>query len=83
VIVCGDLNDTPASFSYQQLRNGLKDAFVGSGKGMGRTYVHKLPALRIDYIFHSPVFESYNFKTHEFRHSDHLPVSTELVRIRD
>ncbi|MBW6536234.1 MAG: endonuclease/exonuclease/phosphatase family protein [Mariniphaga sp.] len=80
VIVCGDLNETPTSFAYQQLRYGLKDAFVGSGKGIGRTFVNKLPALRIDYIFHSPLFESYNFKTHEFRHSDHLPVSTELVK---
>ena len=80
VIVCGDLNETPTSFAYQQLRDGLKDAFVGSGKGIGRTFVNKLPALRIDYIFHSPVFESYNFKTHDFRHSDHLPVSTELIK---
>ena len=80
IIVCGDLNETPTSFAYQQLHEGLKDAFVGSGKGIGRTFVNKLPALRIDYIFHSPVFESYNFKTHEFRHSDHLPVSTELVK---
>ncbi len=81
IIVCGDLNETPTSFAYQQLRDGLKDAFVGSGKGVGRTFVNKLPALRIDYIFHSPVFDSYNFKTHDFLHSDHLPVSTELVRI--
>ncbi len=80
IILCGDLNDIPASFSYQQLRKGLKDAFVSSGKGMGRTYVNKLPFLRIDYIFHSPVFESYNFKTHDYRHSDHLPVSTELIK---
>ena len=83
VIVCGDLNETPTSFAYQQLHDGLKDAFVGSGKGIGRTFVNKLPALRIDYIFHSPLFESYNFKTHDYRQSDHLPVSTELVRIRD
>jgi endonuclease/exonuclease/phosphatase family metal-dependent hydrolase len=80
VIVCGDLNDTPASYSYQQLRKGLKDAFVCSGKGIGRTFVNKLPSLRIDYIFHSPVFESFNFKTHDFRLSDHLPVTTELVK---
>jgi endonuclease/exonuclease/phosphatase family metal-dependent hydrolase len=81
IILCGDLNDIPASFSYQQLGKGLKDAFVSSGKGVGRTYGNKLSFLRIDYIFHSPVFESYNFKTHEFRHSDHLPVSTKLVKI--
>ncbi len=83
IIVCGDLNETPTSYAYQQLHDGLKDAFVGSGKGIGRTFINKLPALRIDYIFHSPVFESYNFKTHDYRYSDHLPVSTELVRLPD
>ncbi len=80
VFVCGDLNDTPASFSYQQLRKGLKDAFVCSGKGAGRTYINKLPALRIDYIFHSDKYESFNFQTHDFRYSDHLPVSAVLVK---
>ncbi|MFW6290114.1 MAG: endonuclease/exonuclease/phosphatase family protein [Mariniphaga sp.] len=80
VIVCGDLNDTPASFSYQQIRKGLNDAFVSSGKGAGRTYINKLPALRIDYIFHSDQYESYNFQTHDFRYSDHLPVSAVLVK---
>ena len=80
VIVCGDLNDTPASFSYQQLRKGLTDAFQSSGSGIGRTYVGKLPSFRIDYIFHSPGYVSFNFKTHEFRESDHLPVSAELIK---
>jgi endonuclease/exonuclease/phosphatase family metal-dependent hydrolase len=80
VIVCGDLNDVPASYAYQQLRTGLKDAFVSSGKGLGSTYFNRLPSLRIDYIFHSRVFESYNFHTHDIRHSDHLPVSAVLVK---
>jgi endonuclease/exonuclease/phosphatase family metal-dependent hydrolase len=82
VIVCGDLNDTPASFSYQQLRKGLKDSFVCSGKGVGRTYINKLPSLRIDYIFHSKQFTSFNFHTHNFRFSDHLPVSAVLVKTK-
>lgn len=80
VIVCGDLNDTPASFSYQQLSKGLNDSFVSSGKGVGRTYINKLPSLRIDYIFHSDKYESFNFQTHNFRYSDHLPVSAVLVK---
>ncbi|MDD2381544.1 MAG: endonuclease/exonuclease/phosphatase family protein [Mariniphaga sp.] len=79
-ILCGDLNDIPASYSYQQLRKGMKDDFVSSGKGVGRTYYNKLPALRIDYIFHSPEFQSFNFQTHKFNHSDHRPISTVLVR---
>lgn len=80
VLVCGDFNDTPASYSYQQLRKGLKDAFVRSGSGVGRTYVGELPSFRIDYIFHSPGFESYNFQTYDYRNSDHLPVSCWLIK---
>jgi len=83
VIVCGDFNDTPASFSYQKTKGKLKDAFVGSGKGIGRTYIGKLPSFRIDYIFHSRDFESLNFQTLGFRLSDHLPVSCELIKKRD
>jgi len=80
VLVCGDFNDTPVSFSYRMLRKGLKDAFVSSGKGIGRTYIGHLPSFRIDNIFYSHGFESYNFKTYNFRLSDHLPVSCELVK---
>ncbi len=80
VIVCGDLNDTPASYSYHQLSRGLNDAFICSGKGIGRTYINKLPSLRIDYIFHSDKFESFNFQTHNYRMSDHLPVSAVLIK---
>ncbi len=80
VIVCGDFNDTPASYSYQQMRKGLKDAFIRSGSGVGRTYIGKLPSFRIDYIFHSTGFESYNFQTYDYRNSDHLPISCALIK---
>ena len=80
VILCGDFNDTPASFSYHRTRGNLKDAFVESGRGIGRTYVGKLPSFRIDYIFHSSDFESFRFQTLDFRLSDHLPVTCELVK---
>ena len=80
VLLCGDFNDTPASFSYEQLSDNLHDAFVNSGKGIGRTYVGKLPSFRIDYIFYSEGFESLNFETMDFRHSDHLPITCDLVK---
>lgn len=79
IIVCGDFNDTPVSFAYQQLRGNLTDAFVNSGKGIGRTYIGKLPSFRIDNIFHSEEFESFNFQTYGFRMSDHFPISCDLV----
>jgi len=80
VIICGDFNDTPVSYSYQQLRGDLNDAFVGSGKGFGRTYIGKLPSYRIDNILYSDSFESYNFRSDDFRASDHLPVSCVLIK---
>lgn len=80
VIVCGDFNDTPISYAYQKLRGNLKDAFVSSGSGISQTYIGKLPSFRIDNVFHSKEFESYNFQTIDFRMSDHLPVSCILVK---
>ncbi len=80
VILCGDFNDTPVSFTYKQLGNNLQDAFVYSGKGIGRTYIGKLPSFRIDYIFHSKGFESSNFETLDFKHSDHLPITCYLQK---
>jgi endonuclease/exonuclease/phosphatase family metal-dependent hydrolase len=79
VIICGDFNDTPVSYTYQQLRGDFNDAFVGSGKGFGRTYIGKLPSYRIDNIFYSDDFKSYNFQAFDFRASDHLPVSCLLI----
>jgi endonuclease/exonuclease/phosphatase family metal-dependent hydrolase len=80
VIVCGDFNDPPSSYSYQKVRGDLVDSFVDSGRGIGRTYVGKLPSFRIDYILHSDTFDSYNFKVYDVPYSDHLPVACELIR---
>lgn len=80
VIVCGDFNDTPASYAYQKVRGNLKDSFVCSGEGIGQTYIGKLPSFRIDYILHSKEFSSYNFQTYDVQYSDHLPVSCDLIR---
>lgn len=74
VIVCGDFNDTPASYSYHILSEGLEDAFIESGHGVGQTYAGDLPSFRIDYMLHSPKLEAYNFETIDFVYSDHLPI---------
>ena len=80
VIVCGDFNDTPASYAYQTVRGKLKDSFICSGEGIGQTYIGKLPSFRIDYILHSSNFKSYNFTTYDVPYSDHRPVSCDLIR---
>lgn len=80
ILLCGDFNDTPASYSYVQLSRGLKDAFVSSGKGIMSTYIGGLPSLRIDYILHSKSYKSYNFETSDYKYSDHLPVLCTLIK---
>ncbi len=77
IIVCGDFNDTPNSYAYHQISNGLADAFRTSGSGIGTTYIGMIPFLRIDYILYSPdAFESLYFKVIRKKFSDHYPVSS-------
>jgi len=54
VLICGDLNDLPGSYTYTTLKGKLSDAFAQKGSGFARTYNRILPTLRIDYIFYDP-----------------------------
>jgi endonuclease/exonuclease/phosphatase family metal-dependent hydrolase len=74
VIVCGDFNDTPVSYSYRKMRKGLKDAFISSGQGTGSTYQGIFPYFRIDYIFHDKHFKPLLFEKVETKLSDHYPI---------
>lgn len=78
VVFCGDINDTPVSYSYSCFIDLLNDSFVESGNGVGQTYIGKVPSNRIDYIFHSQDFRSAHFQTHEVNLSDHKPISVQL-----
>jgi endonuclease/exonuclease/phosphatase family metal-dependent hydrolase len=80
VIVAGDFNDTPVSYSYRRLRKGLNDAFVNSGYGAGFTYRGNYPANRIDYILYDNSLESRYFEITRVRYSDHYPVSAWLMK---
>lgn len=75
VIVAGDFNDTPVSYSYRKIRKGLKDSFVNSGYGAGFTYKGKYPANRIDYILYDNALENRYFEIIKVKYSDHYPVA--------
>ena len=77
VIVCGDFNDTPVSYTYQQFSNVLKDSFTEAGSGFGATNSEILPQ-RIDYIFHDKSISVSSFKTIKSNLSDHYPVRATL-----
>ena len=74
VIVAGDFNDTPVSYSYRKIRKGLNDSFVSSGYGAGFTYKGNYPPNRIDYILYDNALESTYFETLKVKYSDHYPI---------
>jgi len=76
VIVMGDFNDTPHSYTYRKIRRGLHDAFRKSGKGFGYTYSGDLPKFRIDYILYSDPLIPDGFKRLKKDYSDHYPITT-------
>ena len=76
IVLCGDFNDTPTSFTYKQLSEGLNDSFSIKGIGLGSTYNGKFPALRIDYILSSPSLNLVEFETTEVNLSDHFPITS-------
>jgi endonuclease/exonuclease/phosphatase family metal-dependent hydrolase len=74
VVFCGDLNDTPASYTYNKLTDHLNDAFVEAGSGIGQTYSEVIPWLRIDYILTSKSLNVNGFDVIRKSYSDHYPI---------
>ena len=81
VIVCGDFNDPPSSYTYQRVRNHLKDAFVEAGSGRSTTYdIGQLSSQRIDYILYSDNYKAFDYESPREQISDHFPVMCRLVK---
>lgn len=74
VIICGDFNNTPFSFSYRKLKDGMQDAFRERGNGLGTTFKFEKFPMRIDYIFASEGLDVISFESMEKTFSDHYPV---------
>ncbi|MBU2020059.1 MAG: endonuclease/exonuclease/phosphatase family protein [Bacteroidetes bacterium] len=80
VIICGDFNDTPLSYTYNQFNKLYFDAFRESGSGIGATYAGKIPAGRIDYIFYSKDLIASRFKLQKEVLSDHRAISCNIYK---
>lgn len=81
LIITGDFNDTPSSYTYNTLTEkiNLKDAFTNSNAGWGQTYIFKLFPLRIDYILYTANIHLSNFSTIKQSYSDHYPIKADLI----
>ncbi len=81
VIVCGDFNDPPNSYSCHRMSSCMQSAFRQSGCGLGLSYNQRGFYFRIDHIFVSDdwgTFETHVDKTATW--SDHYPMITYLKK---
>lgn len=77
VILCGDLNSMPSSYTYYTLSQLLSDSFVEAGSGYMYTFRGAWRLLRIDYSFHSAKLRAIEcFSPRQELCSDHNPVIT-------
>lgn len=75
IIVCGDFNDNPISYSRHEMAKGLTDCFVSTGRGVGLSYNQKAFSFRIDHVFCSKDIQPYNCQIdNKMDASDHYPV---------
>lgn len=75
VLLCGDFNDSPISYSRRVIAQELDDAFATSGRGLGISYNRNKFFFRIDHILLSPNLKAYNCTVdRSIRVSDHYPI---------
>ena len=75
IIVCGDFNDSPISYTHRVVGEGLNDAFVESGNGFGISYNQNHFYFRIDNILLSKNLKSYRCTVdNTIKSSDHYPI---------
>ncbi|WP_321334350.1 endonuclease/exonuclease/phosphatase family protein [uncultured Bacteroides sp.] len=75
IIVCGDFNDTPISYTHRVIAQNLADAFTESGQGLGISYNQNKFFFRIDNILTSKNLKAYNCTVdRSIKDSDHYPI---------
>jgi len=79
MIVCGDFNDVPLSYSYHRIAEDMKDAFCEAGSGYAYTFDGYFRMLQIDHILVSPDIEVISYEAdNSAEYSDHYPVISRL-----
>ena len=79
LILCGDFNDVPESYSYRLLRGeGLEDAYAQTGFGPMITYNKHLFWFHIDQILYRGAIRPLSVKKGSLKSSDHYPLTAEF-----
>jgi endonuclease/exonuclease/phosphatase family metal-dependent hydrolase len=75
LVLCGDFNDSPISYTHHTLCDDLQDAFVESGNGLGISYNRNRMYFRIDHILASKDLGVYGCRVDDsIEASDHYPI---------
>ena len=79
IILCGDFNDTPISYSCLQFGRRLQSAFREAGSGVGFSYNQSGFPVRIDHIYSSADWQAVRtYVDNTIDISDHYPLVTYL-----
>ncbi len=78
VLITGDLNDMPQSYTYRKISQHYCDAFIEHGNGIGKTQKTNLPGLRIDYAFGDQDIVILDHDILKTNLSDHSPILTTI-----
>lgn len=78
VVLCGDFNDVPNSYTYFTIKDNMQDAFLQKGSGIGRTFRFISPTLRIDYIFADKKFTVNQYHRLTVPYSDHYGIMADI-----
>lgn len=76
LILCGDFNDTPISYTHREISALLTDAYVATGLGPGFSYDSNGMHVRIDNLMCSHHWKPYAAKVNgNAKGSDHYPIT--------
>ena len=75
IVLCGDINDTPISYTHHVLTKQLSDCYTKTGNGPGFSHRSKGIYVRIDNILCSDDLEPFECKINtNVEYSDHYPI---------
>ena len=75
IIVCGDFNDTPISYTRRVIAEGLQDTFAEAGNGPGISYNRNFLFFRIDHLLVGKAYRVIHCEVdRSIDTSDHYPL---------
>ena len=80
MIVCGDFNDTPGSYSYRTVRgDDMRDAYLDCAFGPAITYHDNRFYFKIDHVLYRGNLRAVDIERGRIDASDHYPLLATFV----